>query len=191
MLKYVITPQTPKSFFKKFIFFSTTYKNEWKEHKFWWEKRSTKVIFIKTKNYINIYDTNVNKILIPKKEPYGKKSSFKYFLGYNDDDDVIRPLCRKLSQMIGYVKWFDTNKTIPCKVNENSLLKKYNKIPENVSSLVDIELDSEPVYGDNDKYIKTKTKSFGDKVNTNFQGKKISKKWITQLFIISNAKFCY
>ena len=62
------------------------------------------MIFIKTKNYINIYDTNVNKILIPKKEPYGKKSSFKYFLGYNDDDDVIRPLCRKLSQMIGYVK---------------------------------------------------------------------------------------
>ena len=56
---------------------------------------------------------------------------------------------------------------------------------------MDIELDSEPVYGDNDKYIKTKTKSFGDKVNTNFQGKKISKKWTIQLFIISNAKFCY
>ena len=32
-------------------------------------------------------------ILISKKEPYGKKSSFRYFLGYNDDgDDVIRRL---------------------------------------------------------------------------------------------------
>ena len=35
------------------------------------------------------------------------------------------------------------------------------------------EFDSEPAYGDNDKYIKTKIKSYGDKVNTNFQGKKI------------------
>ena len=37
------------------------------------------------------------------------------------------------------------------------------------------EFDSEPVYGDNEKYIKTKIKSYGDKVNTNFQGKKIPK----------------
>ena len=35
------------------------------------------------------------------------------------------------------------------------------------------KFDSEPVYGDNDKYIKTKIKSYGDKINTNFQGKKI------------------
>ena len=41
--------------------------------------------------------------------------------------------------------------------------------------LMNIEFDSEPVYGDNDKYIKTKTKSYGDKVNTNFQGNKIPK----------------
>ena len=34
---------------------------------------------------------DVNKILVPKKELYGKKSSFKYFTGYNDDYDDIRP----------------------------------------------------------------------------------------------------
>ena len=38
-----------------------------------------------------------------------------------------------------------------------------------------IEFDSEPVYGDNNKYLKTKIKSYGDKVNTNFQGYKIPK----------------
>ena len=38
---------------------------------------------------------------------------------------------------------------------------------------MNIEFDSEPVYGDNDKYIKAKIKSYGDKVNTNFQVKKI------------------
>ena len=40
---------------------------------------------------------------------------------------------------------------------------------------MDKEVDSEPVYGDNDKYIKTKIKSYGDKINTNFQGKKLPK----------------
>ena len=40
---------------------------------------------------------------------------------------------------------------------------------------LDIEFDSEPVYGDGDKYIKTKIKTYGDGVNTNFQGKKVPK----------------
>ena len=40
---------------------------------------------------------------------------------------------------------------------------------------MNIKSDSEPVYGDNDKYITTKTKLSGDKINTNFQGKKIPK----------------
>ena len=104
-----------------------------------------------------------------------KKSSFKYFLGYNDDD-VIRPLCIKLPQMIGYVKHFDSNKAMSFKVNDNKLLKKYTKIWEKVSNLMNIEFDSEPIYGDNDKYIKAKLKSNGDKVNTNFLGKRIPKK---------------
>ena len=38
------------------------------------------------------------------------------------------------------------------------------------------EFDSEPVYGDSDKYLKTKIKSYGDKVNTNFQNKKNTKR---------------
>ena len=40
---------------------------------------------------------------------------------------------------------------------------------------MNIEFDREPVYGGNDKYIKTKIKLYGDKVNTNFQGKKLPK----------------
>ena len=60
------------------------------------------------------------------------------------------------------------NKTISFKVNDNRPLKKYTKIWEKVSILMKIKFDSEPVYGDNDKYIKAKIKSYGDKVNTNF-----------------------
>ena len=40
---------------------------------------------------------------------------------------------------------------------------------------MNIEFDSEPVYGDNDKYITTKIKSYGHKVKRNFQGNKIPK----------------
>ena len=78
----------------------------------------------------------------------------KYFIEYNDDD-VIRPLSIKLPQMIGYVKHFDSNKTMSFKVIDNKLLKKYTKMWERVSSLMNIKFDSEPIYGDNDKYIKT------------------------------------
>ena len=80
------------------------------------EKKINKGNFYKNKKLFNIYDIAVNKILISKKEPYGKKISFKYFLGCNDDGDVIRPLCIKLSKMIGYVKCFDSNKTILLKL---------------------------------------------------------------------------
>ena len=38
-----------------------------------------------------------------------------------------------------------------------------------------VEFDSDPVYGDNYKYIKTKIKMYEDRVNTNFQGKNVSK----------------
>ena len=40
---------------------------------------------------------------------------------------------------------------------------------------IDIKFDSQPVYGDGDKYIKTKIKMYGDRVNTNFQSKKVLK----------------
>ena len=118
--------------------------------------------------------TDINKILVSKKESYGTKNSLKYFIGYNDGD-VIRPLCIILPQMIGYVKHFDSNKAVSFKVSDNKLLKKYTKIWERVGNLLNIEFCSEHVYGDVDKYIKTKMKMYGDRVKTNFQGKKVPK----------------
>ena len=54
------------------------------------------------------------------------------------------------------------------------------------------EFDSEPAYGDSDKYIKTKANSYGDKVNRNFQGKKIPKEmYIIQILFIDNARLRY
>ena len=138
------------------------------------DKKVNKSNFYKNKKLYNLHDLDANKILVSKKESYGTKNSPKRFIEYNDDN-VIRPLCIKLPQMIGYVKHFDSNKTMPFKVDDNKLLKKCNKIWGKISNLMSIEFDSEPVYGDGDKYIKTKTKTYEDRVNANFQGKKVPK----------------
>ena len=52
------------------------------------------------------------------------------------------------------------------------------------------KIDSEPVYGDNDKYIKTKIKISCCSVNTNFQGKKMPKeKTPCKVSVNNNARF--
>ena len=103
------------------------------------------------------------------------KNPFKYFIGYYDND-VIRPLCIKLPQMTGYVRKFEGNTAMSFKINNKQLLKKYNQIWKRVEKLLKIEFDSEPVYGDNDKYIKTKIKIYGASMITNFQSRKCQKK---------------
>ena len=120
-------------------------------------------------------DIDVNKILISKEFVYGTKNLLKYFIGYTDEDNVIRPLCLKLSQMIGYLKEFDDSMTMSLRVDNGKLFKKYCKIWRTISGLLGIEFDSEPVYGDTDSYIKTKVKIYDNRVNTNFKGKKVPK----------------
>ena len=55
------------------------------------------------KELTKIDGIDVNTIFVSKEEPYGTENSFKYFIGYNDNDD-IRPLCIKLPQMTDYVR---------------------------------------------------------------------------------------
>ena len=83
-------------------------------------KKINRSTFYKNKKLFNIHDFDVNEILVSKKESFGTKNSSKYFIGYNDDD-AIRSLCIKLPQMIGYVKCFDSNKTMSFKVSDNKL----------------------------------------------------------------------
>ena len=135
------------------------------------DKKNNKSKFYKNKKLFHIHDLNINKILVSKKKSYGAKNSHKYFIGYNDDD-VIGPLCIKLPQLIGYVKHFNSNKIMSFKVSDNKLSKKYTKIWKKISNLMNVEFDSVPVNGDNEKYMKTKIKFYGDKKNTNILGKK-------------------
>ena len=136
-------------------------------------EKSKKEFFYRSRKGMN--DINVNKILISKEVVYGTKNSLKYFIGYIGEDEVIRPLCLKLPQMISYLKEFDDNMTMSLRADDSKLFKKYCKIWRTISGLLGIEFDSEPVYGDTGSYIKTKVRMYDNRVNTNFQEKKVPK----------------
>ena len=108
------------------LLFFTVYKNEWKEHKLWQQKYQKSNFYNKNKKIFNIDDTDVNKILVSKKEQYGKYDSSKYFIGYNANG-VIRPLYLFLTT--DYINKFDKNKiTKSLMIKYIQLLKSYNKI---------------------------------------------------------------
>ena len=46
------------------------------------------------------------------------------------------------------------------RINDKQLFKKYNKIPKKVEKLMRIEFQTKTAYGYDDKYIKTKIKTY-------------------------------
>ena len=52
-------------------------------------------------------------------------------------------------------------------IKDDELLEKNNEIWENVRNSIKKEFDSEPVY--DEKYLRTKIKSYNGKVNSNFR----------------------
>ena len=87
--------------------------------------------------------------------------------------------------MICFINKFKENKnknkntiTMSLKVNDKKLFKSYNKIWKKVEKLMGIDFNTNPTYGDDDeKYSKTKIKTCGDNITTNFYNKKGSKKY--------------
>ena len=70
---------------------------------------------------------------------------------------------------------FESNTTMSFKISDKQMLKKYNQIWKKFKNLLKTKFDSEPVYGNNDKYIKTKTKIYDGNANANFQDKGMPK----------------
>ena len=73
------------------------------------------------------------------------------------------------------LKKFEFNSTMSFKFSDKLLLRKYNQIWKKVAKFLKMEFNSKPVYGDDEKYIKTKIKTYGDSVITNFHNKKVPK----------------
>ena len=142
------------------------------------DKKIKKSVFYKNKKTNKIDDIDVNNILISKKKAYGTKNSLKYFIGYNDND-INRPLCIKPLPMIGYFRKFNENSTMSFKVKDKQLLKNYSKIWKKVGNFLNIDFESKPVYGDDDKYIKIKIKIYAKNTITNFDNKKMPREKIS------------
>ena len=92
------------------------------------DKKIKKNIIYRSRKPFNVSDIDVNKIVIFKEVVYGTKNSLKYFIGYNDEEDIITPLLLKPLQMIRYLKKFDDNMTMSLGVDDIKLFKKYCKI---------------------------------------------------------------
>ena len=115
---------------------------------------------------------NVDKIVISKL--IETKTNSKYLIGYSDK--AIRPLVLIMPKMSECVKTFkvkDGDKDKKSKLmsfcrNDENLLEKYKAIWTKIEDLKNIELNALPVY--DDRYIKTKITTYGDKVYTKFRG---------------------
>ena len=62
--------------------------------------------FYASKQAIPLNLVNINNIVLSYRIKRNN-DSYKYFIGYLHDDDVIRPLCIILPQMSGYIKYFE------------------------------------------------------------------------------------
>ena len=91
------------------------------------KKCLNKNAFYKNKRPINIDRVETKRIVLPKKDLYGKmKGSFKFFIVYIHEGNAFPiPLCIKLPQMNGYIKYFDSiNKCINLSFHNKELRKK-------------------------------------------------------------------
>ena len=139
----------------------------------------------KDKKIFDIDDIDATKILVSKKEQYGKYNSSKYFIGCNDND-IIRPIYLFISQTTGYINKFDKSKiTMSLMIKDIQLFKKYNKIWKKIEKLMKIDFNTKTTYvvdddddddDDDDKYIKTNIKTYKDSITTNFYNKNGSEK---------------
>ena len=85
---------------------------------------------------------------------------------------MIRPLCIILPQVSGYIKYFHNGgKNMSFRIESEDVYLKYAKILNKIKSILNAKLHSQPIY--DEKYIKTKVKTFNNTINTLFSGDKI------------------
>ena len=120
---------------------------------------------------LNLVDTD--EIVVFEKFKCSDDSS-KYFIGYLDDADIIRPLCSILPQMSVYIKYFDdVGKNVVFKTEDEGVFLEYNEIWNEIQKTINKRFHTEPIY--DEKYIKTKVMAFSSVINTLFSGNKIPK----------------
>ena len=76
--------------------------------------------------------------------------------------------------MSGYIKYFDNGgKNMSFKIEDESVYLKYTEIWNEIKDILNVKFHSPPIY--DDKYIKTKVKTFNNVIYTLFSGDEIPK----------------
>ena len=130
--------------------------------------------FHASKQVIALNSVKTGKILVSYKFKH-RDDGFKYFIGYlHDDDDVIRPMCIILPQMSENIKYFDNDgKNMSFKIEYESVYLKYTETWNKIKISLNSKFHSQSIY--DDKYIKTKVKTFSSMINTLFSDNGIPK----------------
>ena len=131
------------------------------------EKEIVKEKFCAAKKPIIIWYVNVDNIVISELI----KPKTKYLIGIKFDK-AIRPLVLIMPKISGYVKTFKGKegnyKLMSFHINNEKLLQKHKTIWPKTEDLKFFELNALPFY--DDRYIKTKIRTYGGKVYTNIRG---------------------
>ena len=124
-------------------------------------KEVNKKEFYSSKQVISLDSIDLNKTVVSKKWKIND-TTYKHICGYLNND-TIQPLCVILTQMDGYIKYFDDGgKNMSFVTNDEKIYEKYNEIWEVIRNLLKIDFTVNPVR--NDIYLVAKLKTF-NKIN--------------------------
>ena len=134
--------------------------------------RVNKKKFHKSKQPIDLMSVNIDQIVISEKFKHNN-DSFKYFIGYQEGK-IVKPLCIILSQMSGYIKYFEyRGMNMSFLIKDDEVWEKYEQIWDLIKNKLGIKFHSEPVY--DKKYLKTKVREYDGVIKTNFLGNDVPK----------------
>ena len=128
-------------------------------------KEVNKKVFYSSKQAISLDSVDLNKIVVSKKWKIND-TTYKHKCGYLNND-TIQPLRVILSQMDGYIKYFDDGgKNMSFVTDDEKIYKKYNKIWEIIRNFLKIDFTVNPVR--DDIYLVAKLKIFNGINRTTF-----------------------
>ena len=123
--------------------------------------------FHKSEEPIDLLSVDLDQIVVSYKFKHNGEG-FKYFIGYLEDE-IVKLLCIILSQMSGYIKYFENGgKNMFFLIKDDEGWDKYGKIWDVIKDKLGIKFHSEPFY--EYKYLKTKVREFDGVIKTNFWG---------------------
>ena len=113
---------------------------------------------------------DLNKIVVSSRWKLND-TTYKYFCGYLNND-VIKHLCVILTQMSGYIKYFDNGgKNMSFVTDDKEVYETYDGIWNVVKGLLKLKFTASPIR--DDKYISAILKIFKKKNITTFNNNNI------------------